>query len=99
MSVAEHSSVLSGLTKKRVEFQWGCPQQSASKNIKQNTPVCQPIEYDDPDPSSARLIRGSDEPIAISPTRAAQSSMHNDLIEVEPNLTTNHKISNHLVSA
>jgi hypothetical protein len=51
--LAEQSSVLSNLTKKGVEFAWGYPQQRAFQNIKrlvQNTPVCRPIEYDDPDP-------------------------------------------------
>jgi Reverse transcriptase (RNA-dependent DNA polymerase)/RNase H-like domain found in reverse transcriptase/gag-polyprotein putative aspartyl protease len=51
--LAEHSSTLSYLTKKGVEFEWKQPQQRAFENIKclvQNTPVCRPIEYNNPDP-------------------------------------------------
>jgi len=51
--LAQHSSLLSGLTKKGIEFEWKEAQQRAFEDIKrlvQNTPVCRPISYDNPEP-------------------------------------------------
>jgi hypothetical protein len=51
--LTEHSSVLSSLTKKGVPFIWGTTQERAFENIRRlvdNTPVCRPVNYDNPDP-------------------------------------------------
>jgi hypothetical protein len=51
--LAHWSTVLSGLTKKNVEFKWEKQHQEAFDHIKylsQVTPVCKPIDYDDSDP-------------------------------------------------
>jgi uncharacterized protein YuzE len=51
--LAQHSSLLSGLTKKGIEFEWKEAQQKAFVDIKrlvENTPVCRPISYDNPEP-------------------------------------------------
>ena len=51
--LAQHSSLLSGLTKKGVDFVWKEAQQKAFVDIKrlvENTPVCRPISYDNPEP-------------------------------------------------
>ena len=51
--LAQWSTVLSGLTRKGVEFNWKSKHQDAFDNIKRlakNTPVCKPIDYKDPNP-------------------------------------------------
>ena len=51
--LSEWSAVLSSLTKKDVKFNWETVHEEAFQNIKRlakNTPICKPIDYDDPDP-------------------------------------------------
>jgi len=50
--LAKHSSVLSVLTRKGKEFKWESKHQEAFDTIKllaKSTPVCRPIDYDNPD--------------------------------------------------
>jgi hypothetical protein len=50
--LAQHSSLLSGLTKKDIEFEWKEAQQRAFLDIKrlvERTPVCRPIAYENPE--------------------------------------------------
>ena len=52
-ALAEHSTVLSRLTWKGVEFKWTPTEQKAFDDIKclaQNTPISPPIDYNNPDP-------------------------------------------------
>ena len=51
--LADHSSVLSDLTRKGREFKWEKKHQEAFDTIKllaKSRPVCRPIDYDNPDP-------------------------------------------------
>jgi len=53
LQLADYSSVLSDLTQKGKEFKWEGKHQEAFDTIKllaKSTPVCRPIDYDNPDP-------------------------------------------------